>query len=266
MIAGIIDIGNTAIKAGVFENGRMVRFLYAPRTQDFSDFFCGKGGTGIDGDAGGAGVEKMLVASVVGISDEVHDAVMQILPSSKIIFWDKSLPDALRLPFSVNSKYLKTLGIDRLALAAGAVAQCPRSNVLCIALGTCVTYNFISSDGFFKPSAISAGLSARLRTMHNEAPVLPLVYAADHVNILPLNNENIINTQTSILHGCVNGLWYEMQGYINEYSARYDNLTVLITGGDLIYYEKYVSENSRIFATPNLVLKGLNEILQYNNF
>ncbi|MDR0618381.1 MAG: type III pantothenate kinase [Bacteroidales bacterium] len=257
MITGVIDIGNTALKAGVFENNRMMRFLYAPNVEDFNDFFCGPNGASV--------VEKMLVASVAGISDEVRNAVLQILPDSKIIFWDKPVP-ALRLPFSICNEYWSATGIDRFALAAGAVAQYPKSNVLCISLGTCVTYNFVSKDGVFEPGAISAGLSARLRAMHNEAPALPLVRADDYINILPLNDESIVDTSTSILHGCVNGLWYEIRGYIDGYNARYGGLTVLITGGDLIYYEKYVSGIYRIFATPNLVLQGLNEILQYNNF
>jgi type III pantothenate kinase len=267
MTTGIIDIGNTALKAGVFEDGRMMRSLYAPRVEDLNDFFCSTKKTqgARDTDVSDCGIEKLLVASVADITDEVRNAAIRILPSSKVIFWDKQISSA-RLPFSIDSEYLKTVGIDRLAIAAGAAAQYPKSNVLCIALGTCVTYNFVSGSGVFRPGAISAGLSARLRAMHNEAPALPLVRAADHINMLPLSGGDIVGTATGILHGCVNGLWYEMQGYINEYNTRYDNLTVLITGGDLIYYEKYVSGISRIFATPNLVLKGLNEILQYNNF
>jgi type III pantothenate kinase len=251
VITGIIDIGNTTLKAGVFEDGQIARSLCTVRVEDFNDFFCG--------------IEKMLVASVAGISDEVRSAVLQILPSSKIIFWDKPV-SALKLPFSIDSERLKTTGVDRLAIAAGAAAQYPKRNVLCIALGTCVTYNFISSDTVFKPGAISAGLSMRLRAMNNDAPALPLVHAADYADILPLDSGSVIDTPISMLHGSVNGLWYEMLGYINEYSTQYNNLTVLITGGDLVYYKKYVSGISRIFATPNLVLQGFNEILQYNNF
>ena len=50
--------------------------------------------------------------------------------------------------------------------------------------------------------------------------------------------------------------------FIREYSEKHPNLKVLMTGGDAPAFE--TSLKSKIFAVPNLVLTGLNKILQHN--
>ncbi|MDR1973427.1 MAG: type III pantothenate kinase [Bacteroidales bacterium] len=242
MRTGIIDIGNTALKAGIFEDRRIVDFSFSPKIETFHNFF--------------RGIDEMMVASVAGISKEVRDEVRSLpLSDDRVIFWDKYNPN-IRLPF--RCERTETVGIDRLALAAGAVALYPESNVLCIALGTCVTYNLITSDGVFLPEAISLGLSARLRAMHREAPALPLI------ELSAKDTSFATDTTENMLHGSLYGLWYEILGYIEQHGKQRENLITIITGGDLVYYEKYVSKSLRIFAIPNLVLKGLDEILQHN--
>ena len=65
-----------------------------------------------------------------------------------------------------------------------------------------------------------------------------------------------------MLSGAINGALWEVEGAIAAYSAIYDDLHVIITGGDASFFELHVK--SRIFARPNLVLEGLNTILKYN--
>ena len=66
-----------------------------------------------------------------------------------------------------------------------------------------------------------------------------------------------------MLSGVVNGLIGEMKSFIGEYEQQYKELKIVLTGGDAIFFEKELKNG--IFADPNLVLKGLNEILIYNN-
>lgn len=242
MKTGVIDIGNTALKAGIFEDRELIDFVYSPEINTLEIFF--------------NGVDSVIVGSVTGIPDNLR----RVLKNFDVLFWDK-FSDEISLPFDILCNYAQTIGIDRLALVAGALALYPKENVLIISLGTCVTYNMLNSGGGFVPGAISAGLSMRLRAMHRDAPALPNVELNDFRENtgIPINN-----TETSMLNGCIMGLWYEIQGYIDQYSGEYENLKILLTGGDLKCYDGRVSESLRIFASPNLVLQGLNEILRYN--
>ena len=70
------------------------------------------------------------------------------------------------------------------------------------------------------------------------------------------------STISSMLSGAVRGLILEIDGFIQEYEKSYENLKVILTGGDAKLFEKELKNG--IFADPNLVLKGLNEILIYN--
>jgi type III pantothenate kinase len=65
-----------------------------------------------------------------------------------------------------------------------------------------------------------------------------------------------------MLSGVVNGVIAEMIGFISNYEKQYKSLKIVLTGGDANFFVKELKNG--IFADPNLVLKGLNEILIYN--
>jgi type III pantothenate kinase len=60
----------------------------------------------------------------------------------------------------------------------------------------------------------------------------------------------------------MNGVLFEMQGFIDGYLSRYPGMKVVMSGGDLSYFDNRLKIS--IFANHNLVLQGLNHILDYN--
>ena len=54
-----------------------------------------------------------------------------------------------------------------------------------------------------------------------------------------------------------------MQGIISMYEENYENLTIILSGGNHDYFDKILKNN--IFAVPNIVLMGLNIILDFND-
>ena len=62
--------------------------------------------------------------------------------------------------------------------------------------------------------------------------------------------------------GCGEWIVYEMDGYIDELKVKYPDLLVFLTGGHSFYFERRLKNS--IFADINLVLTGLNRILEYN--
>ena len=49
---------------------------------------------------------------------------------------------------------------------------------------------------------------------------------------------------------------------LDAYNQQYDNLTVVLTGGDAFHLEGQLKNT--IFANPNFVLEGLECIMTYN--
>ena len=70
------------------------------------------------------------------------------------------------------------------------------------------------------------------------------------------------NTEMALAAGALNGIIFEIDGYINALKIEYPDLSTFLTGGSLIFFDKKLKNS--IFVEKNLVLIGLNYILQYN--
>lgn len=162
-----------------------------------------------------------------------------------------------KLPFSNNYK-ADSLGNDRIALVAGAAAQRKNSeNTLIIDAGTCVTYDFIDSDNNYQGGAISPGFRLRYQSLNNFTQNLPLL---EKTSIKHFIGDTTI---TSIHSGVINGLVYEVNGMIKKYKKEFQDLNVIITGGDADLLVKQMK--NRFFASPFLMLHGIHNIYKINS-
>ncbi len=149
-----------------------------------------------------------------------------------------------------------SLGKDRLAAAVAVACLFPKQNCIIIDSGTCLTYNFINSDSIYQGGNIAPGLNMRLQAMNYFTDKLPLVEIKYHE---PLFGKD---TAMALQNGAVKGAIYELTSFIDEVFANYGESRIILTGGDSIIFVKHL--NFKIFAHPNLVLLGLNEILKFN--
>ena len=70
------------------------------------------------------------------------------------------------------------------------------------------------------------------------------------------------NTESSLLTGGQFGAVLEMEGFIKLYKEKFGPQSVILTGGDAEYFANKLK--TKIFVNSNLVLVGLNQILEYN--
>lgn len=161
-------------------------------------------------------------------------------------------------PVPVNNLYQtpETLGKDRVAAIVGAQSLYPDNDLLVIDAGTCVTYDYINEKGDYLGGNISPGLSIRFKALNNYTENLPLLEKQE-IDYLVGNT-----TDRAILSGVIRGLAAEIDGMILAYVTKYPEIKTVVTGGDANFFDSYLK--SSIFAVPNLVLIGLNKIIQYN--
>lgn len=150
----------------------------------------------------------------------------------------------------------ETLGKDRLAAAVGATEIFPNRNVLVIDAGTAITYEMVTAENKYLGGNISPGLTTRFKALHHFTGKLPLVQPTDDFPILGTN------TQSAIQAGVQIGLLFEVQQYIDYFNTNYENLEIIITGGDAKFFDNKLKNS--IFVHFNLTLIGLNRILEYN--
>ena len=242
----IIDIGNTRTKYCAFDGEELVATLAATGCQldtmdEFVTAVLSQRRQRFDG---------AIVSSTANLPAEAL-ARIEALPYPVITFnWQTPIPIANHYGTP------QTLGTDRLASAIGAWSLQPGSELLIIDAGSCLTIDFVSSEGAYLGGNISPGLRMRLQAMHEHTARLPLVDAEGTVPELGYN------TETALRAGAVNGIRSEIEGYIHRFSAKYPDLLVFLTGGDEISLAE--CEETRIFADPFLVARGLNHVLNYN--
>lgn len=149
-----------------------------------------------------------------------------------------------------------TIGTDRLALVVAAAHYFPEKNNLVIGLGSAVTYNYINRFHQFIGGSISPGMEMRFKSLEVFTAKLPLV--KPHWNFPLLGYD----TKTNIQSGVIFGLAKEIDGVIEAYQERYENLHVLMTGGDAHYFKPFLRK--QITEDPDLIFKGLYVISEYN--
>ena len=239
----IIDIGNTFTKLAIFSNDEIIDFQ---TTENIDIRLC----------------ESIFnkypdITSSILSSVTDHDSEIMDFLSNKGIAIE--LTHHTPTPFINCYGTPDTLGKDRIAIASAATKLFPNQNVLVIDAGTCITYDLITSNNEYLGGAISPGLNMRFKALHNFTQGLPLISLPDEIKDVELVGNS---TSTSILSGVLNGLIAELESTINEYKMSYNPLKTVISGGDYKYFEKLVKSN--IFATPNIVVRGLKNILDFN--
>ena len=234
-----IDIGNTSIKYAVFDGQDMIH----------SQRIMGHDIAVIADDISAYRPTHALICSTASL-DEIQKRMLQSLTADTRI-----LSHTTPRPIHNQYKSPQTLGMDRLAAAVGAYTEVKEA-VMVIDMGTAITYDFVDADGNYVGGNIAPGVQMRLNALHDYTARLPLVTATG--NHPPLGED----TETAIRCGVIDGIKYEIEGYLRQFFLKYPNLSVFFTGGDELYFAN--ERKKRIFADKLLVLKGLNEILSYN--
>ena len=127
------------------------------------------------------------------------------------------------IPFTNLYNTKSTLGNDRIALVSRASIKFSNKNVLIIDVGSCITYDFINESNEYFGGAISPGMNMRFKSLNEFTSNLPLTK--------PTNNDVIIgsNTQDSIISGVINGVIFEIEGFIDQYSSLIFELSCFYT-------------------------------------
>ena len=233
-----IDIGNTRAKYAVFCNEDIIETgVFNPYNNDLMDITSKY-----------PQIKKGILSSVGG---KIEECLRQ-LKNIEIITLSAETP----LPFELAYKNKEQIGSDRLVAVAAAMEVKPNQNNLIIDIGTCITYDILTSDNKHFCGPISPGINLRFKAMNDYTEKLPLCK--------PSNDEvkTICSSTEECLHaGVIGSISFEIEGFINIYSNIFKNLNVFIIGGDNIFFENKLK--NCIFANANFTFNGLRYILNY---
>ena len=232
----IIEQGNTSTKVAIYAEGNLkASFVYKTfdksKLKPLFDVYS---------------LDKGIYSTVADVDEDLIAYLKECL--SCFIYFDNDV----RLPI----KTPHTLGKDRIAAVVGAYYLQPNRNILIIDAGSCITYELLEASGSYLGGNISPGMTTRFKALNDYTKKLPLVNEREEVPCWGTCTEDAIRA------GVVNGIVFEMDGYIDKAKELYSDVLVFLTGGHSFYFESRLKNS--IFADINLVLTGLNRILEYN--
>jgi type III pantothenate kinase len=229
-----LDFGNTEIKTGTWENGKLIR------TQRFTS-------------------KESLIEN---LNSKLPIATSSVLKPEIIAFIKKNynqvyvIDSKSNLPFDCNYLSPNTLGIDRICNAAFMASLVQKGPKLCVDMGTCIKFDFLNHKNEYLGGSISPGLNMRFTAINHFTANLPMVEINKEINLIGRNTFECIQSGVQI------GMKQEILGMINYYEMLYPDLTIFMTGGDLQNFD--FPQKNNIFADDNLTLKGISEIYKLN--
>jgi len=234
----LIDIGNSLTKIAVFNKAKIItEFKIKKIDLNFIKDIVKD--------------NKIINCAISNVGPRIDDLYFFLEENINLYIFD----DKINLPF-LNPYKKGIVGDDRLALILAASCEYPNDNVLIIDMGTCITYDIKTSKNLYQAGGISPGLMLRLDSLSRGAfnltevkPNYPKSSIAD-------------DTETSINIGVLLGIENEINGFINNYKNEYNNLKVIISGGDSDFL--YGKLKNTIFTNSNFIYKGLNYLIEYN--
>jgi type III pantothenate kinase len=236
-----IDIGNTRFKIALFEGDEVIEMITCNK-QELTPI-----------------LNKLV--EIYPVKAMIVSTTRKSIPKKIRIMGSQfknyiELSDQTKVPINIEYRTPETLGRDRIAASVGANFLYPGEGNIVVDAGTCVTYDYISKEGSFLGGNISPGINMRMKAMNAFTSNLPLVELQSPSGILGQS------TEEALQNGSIKGTIYEIDSFIREIENKYGKSKVILTGGDADYFVDYFK--SKIFVVQNLVLIGLNKIIQHN--
>jgi type III pantothenate kinase len=235
----IVDIGNTSTKLALFEEKVCIS------QNRINELSCKE----LDNILTGKQVQKAIVSSVKTLPPFISDLLFSSIPSVHILSYKSSFP------FRIEYDTPETLGTDRIAAVAGAYNLFPGSEALIIDAGTALKFDFLSGD-IYKGGNISPGLTMRFKALNKFTDKLPLL------SVPEIYSNPGRNTNDAIAAGVITGITYEINEYIRTFENKHKGVRIILTGGDSEFLKDKI--NNQIIYRPDIVIEGLNYILEYN--
>ncbi len=236
MINIAVDVGNSMIKVGIFDDVNLKQKLLLKNFQELEPVISDPH-------------DHIIVSSV---KDGPEEILNRSAATGKKI---KLTPETL-LPIKVNYATPNSLGVDRLAGVCGALQLFPDQDCLIIDMGTCINYELLDREGVYWGGLISPGVNIRFEAIHTLTARLPLIQATMEPDLIGNSTPGCMQS------GVMNGILEEVKGIMARLKIKYPNLRVIMCGGDYRFFENQLKPS--IFAAPELVLLGLNRILMHN--
>jgi len=252
-----LDIGNTQIFGGVFDNDKLrLRFRRNSRTGASSDEI------GVflrsvlrENDIDPKNVRQIALCTVVPeVLHSVRNACMKYFNINPFV-----LQAGVKTGLKIRYKNPVEVGPDRIANAIAGTHLYPDQNLLIMDFGTATTFCAVTADKQYLGGVITAGVRISMEALESRTSRLPAVEIISPVSCL--SQTTVESIQSGLYYGNI-GQAREIIARIQEEAFKGEKLKVIGTGGFATLFDK-----AKLFdeESPDLVLFGLHIALKMNS-
>lgn len=248
-----IDIGNSFIHFALYENGRIIYLKNFPASSDCPP-----------------SLFRQLINKTK--HKKISVGISSVVPNDNLK-WKKIINKNLdTIPLFINHKVFlpivlrvskpDKLGSDRICIAAAAYKHYKESkNVVAVDFGTATTYDVVLKHGEYLGGIISPGIETSAKALKTFTSKLPMLKSSDFIFTKKIVGKNTVEAiKSGVVYSALVSFEGIIMGIEKELKSKFK---VILTGGfaGLIHHETDV----KTIIRPNLVLDGINYIMQLNN-
>ncbi len=249
-----VDIGNTNIVFGIFDNTNLITHyrLQTDTKKTFDEYnhlinSITKSKLNQD-----ASITNAIVSSVVpNLTAKISSVIKESFGIEVI-----ELKPGIKTKLELKVPEPKSVGADRIANCVAAIDEYSFPCVV-IDFGTATTFDYLNENGSFIGGIIAPGLESSLNALVQKTAKLPNINLTWPEKVI--GNTTLSNMQS----GSVLGYACLVDGLIEEIRKEQNaDFKIIITGGTgKIFLNRL---KNKVIYDPNLTLKGLRKIAELN--
>lgn len=246
-----IDIGNTNIKLGLFDEEAIVeeykiasdKELTADEYEILFSSLIGK-----------FNIEGCIISSVVDeLNEKIKIAVKNSFKVEPIFLTTK-----INTGIKIKLKNPNEAGGDRIANAVGAYVLY-KHPVIVVDFGTATSFDIVNAKGEFVGGVIAPGIRLQMNSLNKFTSKLPRIEVAESKSAIG------DNTIDAVLSGVIRGCACMIDGLIQQCEKELGQKAVIVaTGGYANIIAKYLNRPFD-FINPTLTLEGLRYLYRLNS-
>jgi len=251
MIFAAIDIGNTNIKTGIFENGAFKSFNFFNNETAAKNYL--------------KSIMDIKSAAVSSVVPGITNSILEFF-NAEFLFTPYIITKDSKFNLKISYDTPETLGIDRICSCEGAVYLLNKKNktfnsnhyTITSDLGTATTVNIVKNGNEFIGGIIAPGLFTMANSLYKNTAQLPKIEFGDYKELIGKNTIKAI--ESGIINSTL-GLYDKTFEYLeNEESA--GGIDFFITGGNARHILPHLKREFSFIE--ELVIYGIKTIYELN--
>ena len=250
-----IDIGNTNITLGVFEENNIIQSwrlsTVIQRTEDEYGIFIKNV---LEHEKFNKKIDRAVISSVVvQLTEKIEIALKKYLGIESLVISHK-----IKTNFAIKTDIPSQVGADRLANAA-AITRNYGLPAIVVDFGTATSFDIVNRNKEFIGGIITAGMKIQAEALSMQTSKLPKLNIEESKNVIGRN------TIDAMLSGIVRGHASMIEGLIKECEKELgEKATIIATGGYSSIISKYMIRHFD-YIVPDLTLIGAKVLLDLNS-